>query len=216
MTPHQVDAAVESRFSTHRHLAAAAARRYRSGPHASDIRQVADIALWLASTRYDPTRGPFERYAVVVISGEIKKHLRQVGWATHVTRQQQEDALRLRAETDRLTSRLGRTPTASDAMAATGWTADRLLAALRCQGARFADSSPRADDHPGLPADETDRIDLSTAIKTLPEPERSIVWLTYWRDFTQREIADALAMTQSGVYRGLQRARTQLAIMLAP
>lgn len=208
------------RFERHRRLADAAAARYRHTPHAADVQQVADIALWLAATRYDPEQGPFERFAVVTIAGEIKKHLRQAGWSAHVSRRQQEDALRLRTVIDALTSRLRRTPTTSDVLASTGWTGDRLAAAFRCDAGRFAASTdqPGVTDVPAL--DRTPQtelaVDVDIAIGALPEPERTIVRLTYQLELTQREVADTLSITQSRVHRALRRAHARIAIALAP
>ena len=211
------------RFDAHRRLAEAAAARYRHTPHAADIRQVADIALWLAASRYDVLKGPFERFAVVTIAGEFKKHLRLAGWSAHVSRRQQEDALRLRTVIDTLTGQLRRTPTTSDVLGSTGWTADRLAAAFRSDAGRFAAST----DQPSVadvPTGESSRrsggadtdLDVDMAIGELPEPERTIVRLTYHFELTQREIADALSMTQSRVHRALRRAHERMAIRLSP
>jgi RNA polymerase sigma-B factor len=218
-TPHAA-AEASDRFERHRRLAHAAAGRYRRTPHAADVQQVADIALWLAATRYDVTKGPFERFAVVTIAGEIKKHLRQAGWSVHVSRRQQEDALRLRSVIDTLTSSLGRTPTTGDVLASTGWTTDRLAAAFRCDAGRFAMSTDRPDapDVPGADRSTSvdDEVDVDSAVAALPELERTIVWLTYRREMTQREIAAALAITQSQVHRALRRAHDRIAGALAP
>ncbi|MEZ5258245.1 MAG: sigma-70 family RNA polymerase sigma factor [Ilumatobacteraceae bacterium] len=200
----------------HRQLAVAASARYRRTPHAADIRQVADIALWLAATRYDERKGAFERYAVVTIAGEIKKYLRQAGWSVRLGRQQ-EDALRLRAVVDGLTAQLRRTPTTFDVLEATGWTTDRLSTTLRCDAGRIATTAER---HALPELSVIDRppfvdVDVEVAVSGLPDLERTIVQLTYERELTQREIGAALSLTQSQVYRTLRRAHRRLAGVLA-
>jgi RNA polymerase sigma-B factor len=46
------------------------------GEPVDDLVQAGCIGLILAVDRYDPSRGPFEAYAVPTITGEIRRHLR--------------------------------------------------------------------------------------------------------------------------------------------
>lgn len=210
-----IPAAPEARFAEHRQLAAVAARRYRRTPHAVDIRQVADIALWAASTRYDPARGPFERYASATIAGEIKKYLRSSSWPARVPRRAQEDALTLRRTVDELTATLGRTPSVPDIIRATEWTAERLAGAQRADDGRFASSDPGVSER--VPSSENaGDIDVIGAVDGLPEPMRTIVRLTYDHELTQREIGHYLQISQTRVHRLLARAHAALADALGP
>ncbi|MDW3214129.1 MAG: sigma-70 family RNA polymerase sigma factor [Ilumatobacteraceae bacterium] len=201
----------EELFEQHRDLASSIARRYATTPHAADIGQVADIALWSAATRFDPARGAFEGFAAVTISGEIKKFLRCAGWAVRVGRRRQEDALRLRQVADDLTVRLARTPDRSDLADATGWTIGRVDDAIRCSAARFSEP---ASHHLGM-----DVVDVAESfesmIELLPDLERSIVRMTYVGGLTQREIGEHLAISQTMVHRRLRRAHRLLAVSLA-
>src|ERR1041384_5964716 len=57
------------------------ARRYRNrGEPLEDLEQVARIGLVKAIDRYDVERGSFTAYAVLTISGEIKRHFRDRTW----------------------------------------------------------------------------------------------------------------------------------------
>jgi RNA polymerase sigma-B factor len=93
-------------------LAGRLARRYRGGSEPLvDLEQVARLGLVKAVDRYDPERGSFTAYVVNTVIGELKRHLRDRGWAVHVPRGIQELALAVtRCEAD-LTRELGREPT---------------------------------------------------------------------------------------------------------
>src|SRR3954452_20249614 len=103
-------------------LAKRLAHRYATpGESMDDLLQVASIGLIKAVDRFDPSRGAaFSSFAVPCILGEIRRHFRDHGWAAHVPRGLQERAHKAQVATERLTGRLGRSPTASEIAAATG------------------------------------------------------------------------------------------------
>ena len=75
-------------------LARRLAGRYRhTGEAQDDLEQVAYLGLLKAIDRYDVGRGPFVRYAVPNIMGELKRHFRDKGWGLHVPRSVQERVL---------------------------------------------------------------------------------------------------------------------------
>ena len=91
------------------------ARRYRSrGELSDDLVQVARLGLVKAVDRYDPQRGSFTAYAVITITGEIKRHFRDHTWGVHVPRRMQDLGLEINHATTVLTTRLARTPTAEE------------------------------------------------------------------------------------------------------
>jgi RNA polymerase sigma-B factor len=73
---------------THLRLAETLARGFVSDADGlEDLRQVAAIGLVKAANRYDPARGvPFPAYAIPVIRGELRHHLRDRGWPVRVPR----------------------------------------------------------------------------------------------------------------------------------
>ena len=78
------------------------------------MEQVAYFGLIKAVDRYDPELGPFVRYAVPNILGELKRHFRDKSWGMHVTRSIQERVLKVNDATELLSARLGRSPTSRD------------------------------------------------------------------------------------------------------
>ena len=92
--------------------------------------QVAYLGLLKAIDRYDAGRGPFVRYAVPNIMGELKRHFRDKGWGLHVPRSVQERVLVVNRATDTLSGKLGRSPSPRDLAEHTGLTLEEVLEAL--------------------------------------------------------------------------------------
>ena len=69
-------------------LAMRLAQRYHRGAEPlDDLVQVASVGLLKAIDRFDPERGTaFSSFAVPTIAGELKRQLRDKGWALKVTR----------------------------------------------------------------------------------------------------------------------------------
>ena len=111
-------------------LARRLAGRYRhTGEAQDDLEQVAYLGLLKAIDRYDAGRGPFVRYAVPNIMGELKRHFRDKGWGLHVPRSVQERVLMVNQATDTWPG-LGRSPSPRDLAEATGLTMEQVLEAL--------------------------------------------------------------------------------------
>lgn len=53
-------------------------------------------------------------------------------------------------------------------------------------------------------------IDLLRAVASLSVRQRSVVYLAYWQDLTEAEIAETLCVNRSTVHRTLTRARSRL------
>lgn len=58
--------------------------------------------------------------------------------------------------------------------------------------------------------DVTADVDLLRAVAALSVQQRSVVFLAYWQDMTEAEIADTLDVARSTVHRALVRARVTL------
>jgi RNA polymerase sigma-70 factor (ECF subfamily) len=56
--------------------------------------------------------------------------------------------------------------------------------------------------------------DVRAAVAQLSVAQRSVVFLAYWEDRTEREIAEILSISPSTVHRHLERARAQLGKVL--
>ena len=78
--------------AAHMGLAAYLARRFANrGQPLEDLVQVASVGLLKAVDRFDPGLGvEFSTYATTTIVGELKRHLRDQGWAVRAPRRMQE------------------------------------------------------------------------------------------------------------------------------
>ena len=189
------------------------ARYRRSGLDPDDLYQVGQEALLGAATRFDPSRGTFERYASRTISGTLKKHLRDRGWSVRPPRGLQELVLELRAVEQQLEQRLGRVPTIAEIADESGRTPGEITRARQAAGAFDSDSLdvPLDPDVAGVRID-LGRLDESmaraarwavvdSAMSALPDREREIVRLRYFEDLSQRQIADRVGVSQMHVSR---------------
>ncbi|MEO6628046.1 MAG: sigma-70 family RNA polymerase sigma factor [Aquihabitans sp.] len=192
------------RFHHHRSLAARLAAKYTRHSNHDDVRQVADLALVMASRRYDPVLGPFERFAVSTIIGELKKYLRTTGWAVRVPRRLQEDALTVAATVDRLTVSHGRSPRLSEVGSACGLSPERVTEALRAGSARYG---AQHDDERYRIDDESDRLTRTIAVRAvvanLDDDARALLAMIFDQGLTQREAAARLSISQSQIQRNL-------------
>jgi RNA polymerase sigma-B factor len=190
-----------------------------------DLVQVASVGLVKAIDRFDHERGvAFTSYAVPTIVGELKRHLRDTGWALHVPQRMQERALEVGRAADDLRTRLGRSPTTEEVAGQVGLTADAVAEAVEAASAfeTVPLDRPRDDDEQGpgegtLLAFEDHRFDLveyeatiAPALAALPPRERLILRMRFDQDMTQTEIGERLGMSQMHVSRLLRRALGRL------
>lgn len=208
-------------------LARKLALRYRhSEEPIEDLVQVASLGLVKAVDRFDPDRKcRFASYAVPTILGELKRHFRDQGWSVHVPRELQEHALALSRESERLSRRLGRSPTLRDVGQALGWQQEQVLAAaevLHSYQAVSLDAPTQreGDDYHALIevlGSEDDRFALadtrqaiSEAWCSLPELERRVLTLRFLHDLPQRQIGEMVGYSQMHVSRLLRRGMVRL------
>jgi RNA polymerase sigma-B factor len=204
----------------HLPLARSLASRYRYTPQPfEDLVQVASLALVKAVDGFDPERGsPFATYAVATILGEIKRHMRDVGWAVHLPRAIKERVLAVERAERSLSPRLGRSPSAQELAAEAGLSAEEVLEALSARMAHDAvsidppapgEQAPAAGDGALTVSDPRldgadDRLSLSDALRALPLRERTIVRLRFIDGLTQTEIAERVGLSQMHVSRLLR------------
>jgi RNA polymerase sigma-B factor len=215
-------------------LAAQLARRYSNSREPfDDLLQVASLGLIKAIDRYELGRGTaFSSFAVPTILGELKRHFRDVGWAVHVPRALQELTLRVRAEVDELSRKLGRSPTPAEVARALDEPVESVIEALESATAHHAvslDAPLRAGDPAdgdgawherlGVEEDGYDRAEwrgaLERGIRALPERDRAILALRFDEELTQSEIAQRIGVSQMHVSRLLRRALDRLRAVAA-
>jgi RNA polymerase sigma-B factor len=208
-------------------LARNLARRYAGAREPfEDLLQVASLGLVKAIDRFDVDRGAaFSSFAVPTILGELKRYFRDLGWAVHVPRGAQEQALKVQEAQERLTSKTGRPPTVHELAEYLELAVDEVLDALETAAAHHSASldAPREDrdDESGSLVDvfgqEDHRYELieqtttiSAAAKELSPRERRVLALRFAGDMTQTQIADEIGVSQMQVSRILRRALSQL------
>ena len=211
----------------HHSLATTIARRYRGkGVSEEDLEQVAMIALMKAIHRFEPAKGELRSFAAVTISGELKRQLRDRGWSVRVPRGLQELAMAVARSSQELAQESGRAPTLEEIARSLDVTEEEVAEAMSVgQGYRAA-SLDEPDPSTGTPmADLTGDLDedlgvvleragLDEALRTLPERDRLVVYLRFYEDLTQSEIADRIGVSQMHVSRILSKALGELGDVL--
>jgi RNA polymerase sigma-B factor len=202
---------------------AISARYRRRGVPDEDLAQVAYLGLVKAVNGFDPS---FERdflsYAVPTIRGEVRKYFRDRAWTVRPPRHLLELQPRVAAAREELGQRLGRSPRAGEVAEHLGVHEEEVIEALSTHscfsptsldqpygdgdgdgdGRTLADLVGREDD--GLDAVEA-RIVLGRVVETLSPRDRRIVYLRFFAQQTQGQIARELGVTQVQVSRLLTR-----------
>jgi len=203
----------------HRWLAHVAVRRFTNrGEPLDDLLQVALLGVVKAVERFDPEYGSsFATFALPTITGELRRHFRDATWALRVSRRAKEMHLALTAAIEPLTHKLGRPPRLDELASVLGVTIDELVEAMEAGNAyrtsplvhRNSDDGitedVRAvafDDHSLATADT--RVILHRLLAELPSRERRIVYLRFFSDLTQSEIAEQVRVSQVHVSRLLR------------
>ncbi len=182
------------------------------GYEPEDLFQIGCIGLLKSVDKFDLSYDvKFSTYAVPMIIGEIQRFLRDDG-TIKVSRSLKETANKVRKMKDELSKTLGRLPTISEVAERLGITPEDVVFA---QEANKPPTSIHETvfENDGDPitlmdqiADDTherwfDKIALVEAIEGLGERERLIVYLRYYRDKTQSEVATRLGISQVQVSR---------------
>jgi RNA polymerase sigma-B factor len=187
---------------------------YRGEPP-DDLLQVALLALLRALRRYDPGRGAsFSTYAVPVIIGALKRHLRDQGWLVRPPRRVQDAYIVAHAAIDDLHARLGREPVVTEIADHVGLALGDIASGLEAGGGRYASPLPGAwqddDDRAGdvaasdagsSIASAEDRCFVSQLVRSLPKAEREVLVLSFIAGLTQRDIAAKLGISATTVCR---------------
>jgi RNA polymerase sporulation-specific sigma factor len=182
------------------------------GYEAEDLFQIGCIGLLKSVDKFDLSYDvKFSTYAVPMIIGEIQRFLRDDG-TLKVSRSLKELANKVRKMKDELSKDNGRVPTIKEVAEALFITPEEVVFA---QDASKPPSSIHETvfENDGDPitlmdqiADESqekwfEKLALNEAIGSLSERERLIVYLRYYRDQTQSEVANRLGISQVQVSR---------------
>ncbi|MBC5731632.1 sigma-70 family RNA polymerase sigma factor [Pseudoflavonifractor hominis] len=193
-------------------------RYYGRGVDPEDLYQLGCLGFLKAVRGFDPAFGcQFSTYAVPKITGEIRRFLRDDG-TLKVSRGLKERGGSVRQARDRLSAALGREPTLSELAEETGLEPEEIAAA---EEANQPVASLQMETGDGLTLESlvggagfeeevVEREALREAIRCLPERERKVILLRYFRSFTQDRTAQVLGVSQVQVSRIEKRAVEQL------
>ena len=200
-----------------------AARFIGRGTELSDLVQIGSVGLWKAVRGFDLSRGlKFSTYAVPMITGEIKRFLRDDG-LVKVSRGLKERRLRALGVEEELRRSLSREPTVSEIAAKCGITVGELVEAYEAcapvgsidipagegmsTGGKIADTSQQARAE--------NRVLASQLLSQLDPRERRVVMLRYGAEKTQSEIAEKIGVSQVHVSRIEKQALKKLRACLS-
>ncbi len=190
---------------------------YADEPY-EDLLQVANLGLIKAAQRYDPGRGVrFSTYATAIVDGELRHHLRdsllvrQPRWVKKLYRE-------IQTKSAEMTHELGRPPTLAELSEALNINEEGVLEVmdLFARLDLHSRNEPFGSDELAARADASrvhslrlesfslpveDRIALYQALDKLSAFQRRLIYLLFYKDLTQREVADELGLSQKKVSR---------------
>jgi RNA polymerase sigma-B factor len=211
-----------------RYLAVKFANR---GEALDDLIQVGTVGLLKAIDRFDLERGvEFTTYATPTIVGEIKRYFRDKGWAVKVPRRLQELNLAVNRANEKLTVKLGHSPTVGELAQHLGATEEDILEAqelgqaynllsldteLNGEGDKKSQTLADYVGHNDAALEMLeDRANLERAFAVLTGRERVILYLRFYESVSQTEIAKRLNVSQMHVSRLQQKALEKLRTFL--
>lgn len=184
------------------------------GTEYEDLIQIGTMGMIKAIRSFDVSRGTaFSTYAVPLIVGEIRRHLRDDG-LIRVSRGYRHLGMLLLRERNRIASEEGRDATLGELASACGVSMEEAATALDAlTPVTSLSDNAYGDDSPELgavipdqaQADELERqmdvLALRQIIGTLTPVWKKIILLRYYRNMTQQQVADVLGLTQVKVSR---------------
>lgn len=192
------------------------ALRFRErGVEYEDLMQIATIGMLKAIRSFDLERGTcFSTYAVPLIFGELRRHLRDEGPMKVGRYYKKLGAALMRTKTQILTEE-GRDPPISELAEACCVSAEEAAVALEAITPPVSLSDYVFGEEEGvelesvLPDEESsaemerlcNRIAIGEAVSQMPPSWKKIVVLRFYRNKTQQQTADALGLSQVKVSR---------------
>jgi RNA polymerase sporulation-specific sigma factor len=209
-------------------LVRSVARRFLDrGTEYEDLVQIGTIGMLKAIRSFSPERGcAFSTYAVPLIVGEIRRHLRDDG-PLKISRIYKRQGISLMHEKNKILSEEGREAGVAELAARCGMSVEEAAVSLDAitpvtSLSEFVYGEDTVT-YEGILSDEEseceserirDRVAIGQCIETLPPLWKKIVLLRYYRNLTQQQTAACLGLTQVKISREekkiLEALRTQL------
>ncbi len=196
------------------------------GENLDDLFQVGCIGLMKAIDNFDLSVGVrFSTYAVPLIIGEIRRHLRDSN-PVRISRSLRDIAYRAMQAKEQLQKQLDHEPTVDEIATAVELEREEVVMALEAITAPISLYEPMYTDGTDavyvmdqLGSTETDsdwldEIVLKEAIRTLPEREKNILHMRFFCGLTQTDVSARIGISQAQVSRleksALQKIKGQL------
>ena len=184
------------------------------GTEFEDLMQIGTIGMIKAIRSFDIERGTaFSTYAVPLIVGEIRRHLRDDG-LIRVSRSYKRTGIIIMREKNRIMSEEGRDAGIAELAELAGVSVEEAAIAIDAvspvsslSDTVYGEDSKTFDAV--IPDRESqdelenlnDRIALGQAISKMPPDWRKIVLLRYYRNMTQQQVANLMGLSQVKVSR---------------
>ena len=203
-------------------LAVRGARRFASrGEPFDDLLQVARIGLLKAVDRFDVNVGvQFGAYATPTIMGELRRHFRDHTWSVHVPRRAKDLRPAVNEASDQLSKELGRAPQISEIAKHLEISEDAVLEALEANNAYRSFvldpvGSGKALSTEGELSQVIDRHLVVQLLDKLRPRERTIMYLRFYEELSQAQIAERIGTSQVHVGRLIASSLESLRALLA-
>ncbi len=185
------------------------------GQEAEDLFQIGVIGLMKAVDKFDLSyEVMFSTYAVPMISGEIKRYLRDNNSLIKMSRSIKENGWKIKAAQERLNFELGRDATLEELAAATELSMEDVVTALEA-GSEIESiykTVYQGDGNEIYLVDRIreekneaelliDRMTVEQLLNSLTEDEKLLITSRYFEDKTQVETAKLLGISQVQVSR---------------
>ena len=206
------------------------ARRFLDrGTEYEDLVQIGTIGMVKAIRSFSAERGTvFSTYAVPLIIGEIRRHLRDEG-PIKVSRIYKRQGLMLMCEKNRIAAEEGREAGVAELAARCGVSVEEAAVSLDAMSpvtslSDFVYGEDTVTYENVIPDEESehesericDKIALTQCIQRLPELWQKIVLMRYFRNMTQQQTANALGLTQVKISREEKKLLAALREELSP
>lgn len=185
-------------------------KRFKGRGEYDDLMQLGAIGFLKAIQNFDSAYNVrFSTYAVPMISGEIKRFLRDDGMVK-ISRWAKTLATKINVFVDEKLKNGEKEPSVDEIALNFGVDREQIVFAMDTGHYLLSLSSTMGDDDVTLedkivgdrsPDEDLDKIILKDCIDDLPEREKKVIILRYFRDKTQSEIAAELGVSQVQVSR---------------
>ena len=185
------------------------------GYEAEDLFQIGVIGLIKSIDKFDTGYDvKFSTYAVPLITGEIKRFIRDDGMVK-VSRTLKENNIKVKYARERLCSKQKYEPTLEELAAEAGLSVEEVVLAMEAgvqvesiyksvyqnDGNEIFMVDQLADEKQNEQETVLNHMVLNQLMDALPQKERRLIWLRYYQDKTQTEVAKDLGISQVQVSR---------------